>query len=54
MQKTTGRYTKQKHFNPTKIDRPIIEVTTTEEEVIVVGEDFTVGAGTIKIDTIHL
>ena len=53
MQKTTGRYTKQKSFNPTKIDRLIIEVMTTQEEVTVARGDFMVGAGTIKIDTIH-
>ena len=54
MQKTTGRYTKQKPFNPTKIDRLIIEVTTTQEEVTTARGDFMVGASTIKIDIIHL
>ena len=53
MQKTTGRYTKQKSSNPTKIDRLIIEVTATQEEVTVAGGDFMVGAGTMKIDIIH-
>ena len=53
MQKTTGRYTKQKPSNPTKIDRLIIEATTTQEEVTATEGDFMVGVGTIKIDTIH-
>jgi hypothetical protein len=48
MQKTIGQYTKHKPFNPTKINRLIIEVTTTQEEVTVVGGDFMVGASTIK------
>ena len=53
MPKTTGRYTKQKSSNPTKIDRLTIEVTTTQEEVTTSGEDFMVGEDTNKIDTIH-
>ena len=53
MPKTTGRYIKQKPSNPTKIDRLTIEVTATHEEVTVARGDFMVGAGTIKIDTIH-
>ena len=53
MQKTIGRYTKQKSSNLTKFDRLIIEVTTTQEEVTVAGGDFMVRVGIIKIDTIH-
>ena len=53
MQRTTGRYTKQKPSNPTKIDWLIIEVMATQEEVTVARGDFMVGVGTIKIDTIH-
>ena len=53
MQKTTRRYTKQKSFNLAKIDRLIIEVMTTQEEVTTAGGDFMVKAGTIKTDTIH-
>ena len=53
MRKTIGRYTKQKLFCLTKINRLIIEVTTTQEEVIVVGGDFMVREDTIKIDTIY-
>ena len=54
MPKTTSRYIKQKLSNPTKDDRLTIEVTTTQEEVTAAGGYFMVGAGTIKIDTIHL
>jgi hypothetical protein len=53
MQKTTGRYTKQKSSNPTKIDRLTIEVTATQEEVIAARGDFMVGVGIIKTYTIH-
>ena len=53
MPKTIGRYIKQKSSNPTKIDRLIIEVTTTQEEVTAAEGDFMIGAGTIKTDTIH-
>ena len=49
--KTTSRYTKPKLFRPTKISRLIIEVTTTQEEVIVVGGDSMVRGDTIKIDS---
>ena len=52
-QKNIGRYTRQKPFRPTKIDRLIIEVTNTQEEVTAAGGDFMVGVGTIKIDTIY-
>ena len=53
MPKTISRYIKQKPSNPTKIDRLTIEVTATQEEVTMAGGDFMVGAGTIKIYTIH-
>ena len=53
MPKTIGWYIKQKSSNSTKIDRLTIEVTTTHEEVTMVGGDFMVGAGTIKTYTIH-
>lgn len=53
MPKNTGRYTKQKSSNPTKIDRLTIEVTVTHEEVTAAGGDFMVRADTIKTDTIH-
>ena len=53
MQKTTGQYAKHKPSNPTKIDRLIIEVTATQEEVTAAGGDFMVNVGTIKTYTIH-
>ena len=52
-QKTTGWYTRQKPFRPTKIDRLIIEIMATQEEVTAIEGDLMVGAGTIKIDAIH-
>ena len=53
MPKTTGRYTKQKPSNLTKIDRLTIEVTATHEEVTAAGGYFMVEAGTIKTYAIH-
>ena len=40
---------------PTKISRPTIEAMTTQEEIIVVRGDSTVGVDTTKVDskTIH-
>jgi hypothetical protein len=53
MRKTTGQYTKQKLFQPTKISQLIIEVTVTQEEVIEARRDSTVREDTIDTKTIH-
>ena len=55
MQRITRRYTKPKLFLPTKISRPTIEAMATQEEVIMVGGDSTVGEDITKVDskTIH-
>ena len=51
MQIIIGCYTKSTLFLPTKISQPTIEATTTQEEVIVVGGDSTVGEDTAKVDS---